>query len=204
MFYFFMPGTRPEDLTELRTMDNAVSVSDLVLRLGSEDDAGRKMAAFKLQNNIGDPSFADVFIYEGGLPKLRHLTMNATGNTLAYSLTAFSRLLEVDKGWECVDQDLVKKVPNLNAVIRTFHCLQCSSLSSSSSRTRSSTYSEEQCPSSLPSCHILRAPTPALLSQTSLAFAPCGRRYLPFHNSSKCSSVGSLLPITLCVRTLSS
>ena len=94
-------------------MDASVDISELVERLGSDEDAVRKMAAFKLQNSIGDPSFADVFIYEGGLTKLRYLTLHATGNTLAYSLTAFSRLLEVDKGWECVDQDLVKRVCGL-------------------------------------------------------------------------------------------
>lgn len=85
-------------------------VSELVERLGSDEDAVRKMAVFKLQSNIGDPSFADVFISEGGLVKLRYLTLHATGNTLAYSLTSFSRLLEVDKGWEYVDQELVERV----------------------------------------------------------------------------------------------
>lgn len=86
------------------------NVSELVERLGSEEDAVRKMAVFKLQSNIGDPSFADVFIAEGGLTRLRYLTLNASGNTLAYSLTSFARLLEVDKGWECVDQELVERV----------------------------------------------------------------------------------------------
>ncbi|MCJ1474344.1 hypothetical protein MMC13_003002 [Lambiella insularis] len=89
------------------------NVSELVKRLGSEEDAVRKMAVFKLQSNIGDPSFAEVFIAEGGLTKLRYLTLNATGNTLAYSLTSLSRLLEVDKGWEFVNQDLVKRVVEL-------------------------------------------------------------------------------------------
>lgn len=86
------------------------NISELVERLGSDEDAVRKMAVFKLQSNIGDPSFADVFISEGGLTKLRFLTLHATGNTLAYSLTSFSRLLEVDKGWEYVNQELVEKV----------------------------------------------------------------------------------------------
>lgn len=88
----------------------SINVSELVERLGSEEDGVRKMAVFKLQSNIGDPSFADIFILEGGLAKLRYLTLNATGNTLAYSLQSFSRLLEVDKGWECVNQDLVERV----------------------------------------------------------------------------------------------
>lgn len=90
-------------------MEN-VNVAELVERLGSDEDAVRKMAVFKLQGNIGDPSFADLFITEGGLTRLRYLTLNASGNTLAYSLTSFARLLEVDKGWECVDQELVERV----------------------------------------------------------------------------------------------
>jgi engulfment/cell motility protein 1 len=88
-------------------MDN---VAELVDRLGSDEDAVRKMAVFKLQGNIGDPSFAELFISEGGLTRLRYLTLHASGNTLAYSLTSFARLLEVDKGWECVDQELVERV----------------------------------------------------------------------------------------------
>ena len=88
----------------------SINVSELVERLGSDEDAVRKMAVFKLQSNIGDPSFADVFILEGGLARLRRLILSATGNTLAYSLTSFSRLLEVDKGWDSVNQDLVERV----------------------------------------------------------------------------------------------
>lgn len=87
-----------------------ISVQDLVEHLGSEEDAIRKMAAFNLQSNIGDPSFADVFISDGGLTKLRYLILNATGNTLAYSLASFSRLLELDKGWEYVNRDVIMKV----------------------------------------------------------------------------------------------
>lgn len=87
-----------------------VNIAELVERLGSDEDAVRKMAVFKLQSNIGDPSFADIFIAEGGLVRLRYLTLHASGNTLAYSLTSFSRLLDVDKGWECVDQELVERV----------------------------------------------------------------------------------------------
>jgi engulfment/cell motility protein 1 len=88
----------------------SVNIPELVGRLGREEDAVRKMAVFKLQTNIGDPSFAEVFIAEGGLTKLRYLTLHASGNTLAYSLTSFSRLLEVDKGWEYINQDLVERV----------------------------------------------------------------------------------------------
>lgn len=90
-------------------MDNT-NVSELVARLGSDEESVRKMAVFKLQNAIGDPSFADVFIQEGGLSKLRYLALHSTGNTLAYCLTSLSRLLELDKGWDHVTDDLIKRV----------------------------------------------------------------------------------------------
>lgn len=100
----------PASRVALRTdMDN-ISVSELVERLSSDEESIRKMAVFKLQSAIGDPSFADVFIYEGGLPKLRFLALHSTGNTLAYCLTSFSRLLELDKGWDHVTDDLIKRV----------------------------------------------------------------------------------------------
>lgn len=105
------------DVNLAHLMDS-INVSELVERLGSDEDAVRKMAVFKLQSNIGDPSFADVFILEGGLTKLRYLALHATGNTLAYSLTSFSRLLEVDKGWEYVNSDLVERVKLFSRAIR--------------------------------------------------------------------------------------
>ncbi len=92
-----------------------VNVRELVDRLGSPTDGLRKKAAFGLQSHIGDPSFADVFIAEGGLVRLRLLVLEATGNTLAYSLTSLSRLLEVDKGWDYVNQELVERVSSLNS-----------------------------------------------------------------------------------------
>ncbi|KAF8455651.1 ELMO/CED-12 family-domain-containing protein [Terfezia claveryi] len=91
-------------------MDN---ITELIERLSREEDAVRKMAVFKLQSNIGDPSFAEVFISQGGLLKLRNLALTASGNTLAYSLTSFSRLLELDKGWEYVNQELIGRVVEL-------------------------------------------------------------------------------------------
>ncbi|PZC94986.1 ELMO-CED12 domain containing protein [Pyrenophora tritici-repentis] len=92
---------------------DSVNVSELVARLGAEEESVRKMAVFKLQNAIGDPSFADVFIYEGGLPKLRFLALHSTGNTLAYCLTSLARLLELDKGWDHVTDDLVARIVDL-------------------------------------------------------------------------------------------
>jgi engulfment/cell motility protein 1 len=101
-------------------MDN-INVAELVQRLGGDEESMRKMAVFKLQSAIGDPSFADVFIQEGGLPKLRYLALHSTGNTLAYCLTSLSRLLELDKGWEYVSDDLIKRVSTCVAVTSHLH-----------------------------------------------------------------------------------
>ncbi|KAI3343172.1 ELMO/CED-12 family-domain-containing protein [Ustulina deusta] len=97
-------------------MDQA-EIPALLSRLASDEDASRKMAVFKLQSSINDPSFADVFISSGGLIVLRRLIMNSGGNTLAYSLQSLSRLLEVDMGWEIFDSptsgDLVDRIVEL-------------------------------------------------------------------------------------------
>ncbi|KAF2109555.1 ELMO/CED-12 family-domain-containing protein [Lophiotrema nucula] len=92
---------------------DSISVPELVERLSSEEESVRKMAVFKLQSAIGDPSFADVFIQEGGLPKLRFLALHSTGNTLAYCLTSLSRLLELDMGWDHITDDLIARIVEL-------------------------------------------------------------------------------------------
>ena len=92
-----------------------LSVAEICDRLGSDEDAVRKMAAFKLQSNVGDPSFVEMFMLQGGLAKLKYLIMRASGNTLAYSLASFSRLLDVDKGWECVESDMIGRVQGRNS-----------------------------------------------------------------------------------------
>ncbi|RYP49787.1 hypothetical protein DL768_004574 [Monosporascus sp. mg162] len=97
-------------------MDQA-DIPALLSRLSSDEDAVRKMAVFKLQSSINDPSFADVFISSGGLIILRRLIMGAGGNTLAYSLQSLSRLLEVDMGWDIFEgptaADLVERIVEL-------------------------------------------------------------------------------------------
>jgi hypothetical protein len=118
--YSFASVSQPSNFAEMES----INVPELVGQLGSAEDAVRKMAAFKLQSNIGDPSFAEMFMQEGGLQRLRALALNATGNTLAYSLTSFSRLLEVDKGWDFVEQDLIKRVsmPSTQSTDSHFIC----------------------------------------------------------------------------------
>lgn len=97
-------------------MDQA-DIPALLSRLASDEDAARKMAVFKLQSSINDPSFADVFISSGGLVILRRLIMTTGGNTLAYSLQSLTRLLEVDMGWDIFEGpaagDLVERIVEL-------------------------------------------------------------------------------------------
>lgn len=90
--------------------ENPISAKDVVKDLGSDEESSRKMAAFRLQNLIGDPSFADAFISEGGVQHLRYLALKANGNTLAYSLAAWSNLLGVDQGWEWINSELIHRV----------------------------------------------------------------------------------------------
>ncbi|PHH50345.1 hypothetical protein CFIMG_007433RA00001 [Ceratocystis fimbriata CBS 114723] len=97
-------------------MDQA-DIPALLARLNSDEDAGRRMAVFKLQSSINDPAFADVFISSGGLDILRHLIMTLGGNTLAYALQSLSRLLEVDMGWDIFNgphaSDLIERIVEL-------------------------------------------------------------------------------------------
>ena len=86
------------------------NVAELLKNLGGSDDPLRKMAAFKLQSLINDPSFAEHFVKLGGLPKLRLLVLESSGNTLSYGLASFARLLDVDQGWEVIDMAIVEKV----------------------------------------------------------------------------------------------
>ncbi|KAI1333415.1 ELMO/CED-12 family-domain-containing protein [Xylariaceae sp. FL0255] len=98
---------------------DVAEVPGLLSRMSSDEDAARKMAVFKLQSSVNDPSFSDVFISSGGLAVLRRLILDSGGNTLAYSLTSLSRLLEIDMGWEIFETpssqsgDLVDRVVEL-------------------------------------------------------------------------------------------
>ncbi|KUI65944.1 Engulfment and cell motility protein 2 [Cytospora mali] len=90
-------------------MDQA-DIPALLSRLASDEDAPRKMAAFKLQSAINDPAFADVFISSGGLVILRRLIMSSGGNTLAYALQSLTKLLEVDMGWDIFEGHLATEL----------------------------------------------------------------------------------------------
>lgn len=117
----------PPDSAPIPSMDQA-DIPSLLSRLASDEDASRKMAVFKLQSSINDPSFADVFIASGGLIILRRLIMTTGGNTLAYALSSLSRLLEVDMGWDVFEGasagDLVERVVELVVTVPLVNILR--------------------------------------------------------------------------------
>ncbi|KAI0998342.1 hypothetical protein K3495_g9852 [Podosphaera aphanis] len=93
------------------------NILSLLKNLQSNDDPTRKLAVFNLQASINDPALADIFITSGGLQILGRLIIITSGNTLAYALTALSRLLEVEMGWEIFESDesraLIKRMVEL-------------------------------------------------------------------------------------------
>ncbi|KAH9909368.1 ELMO/CED-12 family-domain-containing protein [Xylariomycetidae sp. FL2044] len=148
-------------------MDQA-DIPALLSRLASDEDAARKMAVFKLQSSINDPSFADVFISSGGLIILRRLIMTTTGNTLAYSSQSLSRLLEIDMGWDIfvgpTAGDLVERIVELIVTNPLVNILRgaMSILVALVSHSQSSATKETQAVARTPSNFGFRALKPAV------------------------------------------
>lgn len=98
------------------TMDDPPDVATLVAGLVAESESARKYAVFKLQDLLADPSFADAFIQGDGLSALRSCVLDANGNAQAYALGSLVVLLELDMGWEVVDEVIVEKVSSLRGL----------------------------------------------------------------------------------------
>ncbi|KAM3415519.1 hypothetical protein BST61_g9040 [Cercospora zeina] len=94
-------------------MEEPPDTATLVASLHAESESARKYAVFKLKGLLNDPSFADGFIQNEGLPALRQAVLKTTGNTQAYALGSLDALLELDMGWECCDQELLEKAVSL-------------------------------------------------------------------------------------------
>ena len=112
-----------------------MDVQTLVERLSGEE-AVRKMAAFQLQTQImvhnlplmacvkislQDVTFAQQFVAKDGLLKLKTLLSEATGNTLAYGLTAFAKVLQVPEvqaqAFGVVDDWLIDRVLTMSDLL---------------------------------------------------------------------------------------
>lgn len=92
-------------------------IPSIIVSLSSPEPGLQKMAVFRLQSSVSDPALADTFISEGGLAALRSLILTGTANTLAYSLQSFSKILEMDMGWEVFEVagagELVERIVEL-------------------------------------------------------------------------------------------
>ena len=91
-------------------MEDPPDVATLISGLVSDNEGARKYAVFRLQSLLADPSFADAFIQADGLYPLRHTVLETSGNTQAYALGSLDALLELDSGWEAVDEAIIEKV----------------------------------------------------------------------------------------------
>ncbi|KAK4637974.1 Engulfment and cell motility protein 2 [Fulvia fulva] len=111
-------------------MDEPPDVATLVAGLVAESESAKKYAVYKLKGQLGDPSFADAFIQCNGLPPLRQAVLDTSGNTQAYALGSLNVLLELDMGWECIDEEVLDKAlalaishPLVNIVRNALHLL---------------------------------------------------------------------------------
>lgn len=91
-------------------MDDYPDVETLVSGLMSPAESTRKYAVFRLQTLLSEHDYADAFIQADGLLALRDAVMHTTGNTQAYALGSFGKLLELDMGWDGVDIHVIEKV----------------------------------------------------------------------------------------------
>ena len=78
---------------------------------------------------VQDSTFAHDFILESGLVKLKNLISEATGNTLAYGLSAFAKILQVPavqaEAFGVVDDWLIDRVQHLQtpfSIANAGHC----------------------------------------------------------------------------------
>nr|OQO23634.1 hypothetical protein B0A51_09047 [Rachicladosporium sp. CCFEE 5018] len=95
--------------------DDPPSVSSLLLSLTSDSDPTQKLAVFRLQTLLHDPSFADAFLQAQGARALRACILDSQGNTLAYALGSLNALLELGVGWEAVDSYVIARAVELAA-----------------------------------------------------------------------------------------
>lgn len=57
-----------------------------------------------------EEAFVNEFIKRNGVKALASVIQTATGNTLAYALNAMQTLLDMDYGWEDLNESFVAKV----------------------------------------------------------------------------------------------
>ena len=87
-----------------------IEAAECVDKLSSGDDKITKLTIFNLQRLIREVQFADEFLNRGGLRILMQVIRMSSGNTLAYALTSLQNLLELDHGWDTLDNSFINRV----------------------------------------------------------------------------------------------
>ncbi|KAF8637644.1 hypothetical protein AX17_002712 [Amanita inopinata Kibby_2008] len=74
------------------------------------NDKNLRRTLFSLQRFIREEQFAKDFLSHNGLSSLVQVIHNASGNTLAYALTAMQNLMDLDYGWSQLDDVFIFRV----------------------------------------------------------------------------------------------
>ncbi|KAH9926950.1 ELMO/CED-12 family-domain-containing protein [Fomitopsis serialis] len=87
----------------------AIEAAEIVERLMVRD-AKLGLALTSLRKYIKEEQFADEFLNRDGLGELISVINSTHGNQLAYALTAMQNLMELDHGWDSLDETFILKI----------------------------------------------------------------------------------------------
>ncbi|OCH96256.1 hypothetical protein OBBRIDRAFT_229080 [Obba rivulosa] len=87
----------------------AIEAAEIVERLVTRDSK-MGLALTSLRRYIREEQFATEFLQRDGLHELIQIIETSHGNILAYALTAMQNLMELDHGWESLDDAFILKV----------------------------------------------------------------------------------------------
>ncbi|OBZ74056.1 Engulfment and cell motility protein 3 [Grifola frondosa] len=87
----------------------ALEAAEIVEKLGAKD-ARLGLALTSLRKLIREEQFANEFLNRDGLRELIEVINTSHGNVLAYALTAMQNLMELDYGWDNLDNVFILKI----------------------------------------------------------------------------------------------
>ncbi|KAJ2934854.1 hypothetical protein H1R20_g2277, partial [Candolleomyces eurysporus] len=88
----------------------AKEAREIAEKLRRRQDKNMRLILYSLQKYIREEQFANEFLKHGGLAELVAAIDEATGNTLAYALTAMQNLMELQYGWSTLDSAFILRV----------------------------------------------------------------------------------------------
>lgn len=88
----------------------AMEAAEIVEKLTIRDDRNFRMTLFSLQKFSREQQFATEFLNRDGVHMLIDIINASHGNTLAYALTAMQHLMDLDYGWDNLNDAFILKV----------------------------------------------------------------------------------------------